>query len=395
MPDPPVESVRRLAAVDPKAAFRALPGAAGVGLAMGAGFWFLGLREVRAAFLVPTIFSVVMWCGFELVGPWLAFVPDERRSPGAMALRESLRGVALYTGLLALAVVLCRVLAGVNVVANLAVAVITYLIGFCIMSLVGAFHTTTALAKAAHERAENARRTAELEEARALQVSMLPSERPDVDGLDVAFGMRTATEVGGDYYDWRTGEDGTLRLAVGDATGHGVRAGLLVVAAKTLFWTGAGDGALDAEMRRVSDGVRSLGLPRMNMAITLAAITGGRARIAAGGMPPVLHYRAAAAAVDEILIEAPPPGQLRRAAYREKEIVLSSGDRLLFFTDGLPECRREGDDVLGYPRVQAVFLRTATGAPQAIVEALFAEADAFRGARPLDDDVTLVAVGVR
>ncbi len=387
--------VIRLEAVDPKAALRALPKAVAAGLAMGAGFWLIGVREPRPAFLVPTIFSVVMWCGFELVGPWLKFRPDERRSPGAMALRESLRGVALYTGLLALAVALCLVLAGVNVVANFAVALITYLIGFCIMSLIGAFYTTTALANAAREQAENARKTQELEEARALQVSMLPSERPDVEGLDVAFGMRTATEVGGDYYDWRAGEDGSLRLAVGDATGHGVRAGLLVVAAKTLFWTGAGDGALDAEMRRVSEGVRSLRLPRMNMALTLATISRGRARIAAGGMPPVLHYRASAAAADEVLIEAPPPGQLRRAAYLEKVIPLASGDRLLFFTDGLPECRRDGDDVLGYPRVRAVFLRAAPEGPQAIVDALFAEADAFRGARPLDDDVTLVAVGVR
>jgi sigma-B regulation protein RsbU (phosphoserine phosphatase) len=148
-------------------------------------------------------------------------------------------------------------------------------------------------------------------------------------------------------------------------------------------------------MRRVSDGVRSLRLQRMNMALTLATISSGRVRIAAGGMPPALHFRAAAGAVDEILIEAPPPGQLTRAAYVEREISLASGDRLLFFTDGLPECRGEGDDVLGYPRVRGVFLRTAPAGPQAVVDALFAEADAFRGTRALDDDVTLVVVGVR
>ena len=86
---------------------------------MGAVFWTIGVRDVRPALLVPTIFSVVMWGGFELVGPWLKFRPDERRSPGAMALRESLRGVALYTCLLALAVVLCLALARVNVVREL------------------------------------------------------------------------------------------------------------------------------------------------------------------------------------------------------------------------------------------------------------------------------------
>ena len=207
--------------------------------------------------------------------------------------------------------------------------------------------------------------------------------------------MRTATEVGGDYYDWRVGPDGALKLAVGDATGHGVRAGLLVVSAKTLFQTGAQDAPLDAEMRRVSDGVRSLNLSRMNMALTLATLSPGRARISAGGMPPVLHYRAVSGDVAEVLLEAPPAGQLARARYLEKEIELGSGDRLLFFTDGLPELRNEKDDLFGYERVHDAFRRAAPGALQAVVDALFAEADAFRGTRPIDDDVTLVAVAVR
>jgi hypothetical protein len=382
------------AILDPRASLRALPKALAAGLALGGLFWLLGLHDVRAAFVVPVVFSVVMWCGFELFGPWLSFVPDERRSPGAMALRESLRGIGLYTALLALAVVLSRVLGGVNVLASPAVAIITYLIGFAIMSLVGSFHTTGALADAARARAEHARKTQELEEARALQLSMLPGARPEVPGLDVAFGMRTATEVGGDYYDWRVGPDGALSLAVGDATGHGARAGLLVVAAKTLFQTGGGAGALDAELKRVSDAVRSLRLPRMNMALALAAVSSGRARIAAGGMPPVLHFRAREGTVAEILLEAPPAGQLARASYREETAELAPGDVLLFLTDGLPELRDEVGELFGYERVRAAFGAAAPRGAQASVDALFSAADAFRGARPPDDDVTLVAVGV-
>jgi len=379
---------------DPRQALATLPKALAVGLAMGGGLWLLGLHEIRSAFVVPILFSTVMWCGFELVGPWLAFVPDEKRSPGGMAVREALRGVGFYTILLVLAVVLCRLLAGVNVVANLAVAIITYLVGFAIMSLVGSFHTTTALAEAARVKAENARKTQELEEARALQLSMLPADAPKVAGLDVAFGMRTATEVGGDYYDWRIGPEGDLRLAVGDATGHGVRAGLLVVSAKTLFQARDSAGDLSAEMRRVSDGVKSLRLPRMNMALALAVILPSGARIAAGGMPPVLHFRASDGSVAEILIEAPPAGQLARAAYREVSVALAPGDCLLFLTDGLPELRSASDDLFGYERLREAFREAAPRGAQAAVDALFAAADAFRGARPPDDDLTLVTVAV-
>ena len=393
-------------APDLRAGLRALAKAVPAGLLVGTALRVLGIvPEIFSALLVSTIFSVVMWAGFETLGPWLAVPKDDARPPGAIARATLFRTILLFTGLVAVSILAVRVATGLDIAQNVPVVVLSYLIGLCITGLVSAFHTASSLAEAAQERAraevarltleaENARKTAELEEARALQVSMLPSERPDVDGLDVAFGMRTATEVGGDYYDWRIGADGALRLAVGDATGHGVRAGLLVVAAKTLFQTGGTAAALDGEMRRVSDGVRSLRLPRMNMALALATFSPGRMRISAGGMPPVLHFRAADGSVAEVPMAAPPAGQLARAAYREEEVALATGDRLLFFTDGLPELLDEAGAQFGYDRVREAFRAAAPGPAPGAVDALFAAADAFRGARALDDDVTLVCVGV-
>ncbi|MEO8585884.1 MAG: SpoIIE family protein phosphatase [Acidobacteriota bacterium] len=386
-----------------RAVLKAVPLGAGVGVLLRV---FGIVPQLGGAILVSVVFSAVMWGGFDTLGPWLALRGDDARPPGGVARGVLVRTLLVFTALVVVSILLIRIVTGFNLASNGPVVFLSFLIGLCITALMSAFRTASSLAEAAQERArsevarltleaENARKTQELEEARALQVSMLPAAAPDVPGFAVAFGMRTATEVGGDYYDWRIGGGGDLRLAVGDATGHGVRAGLLVVCAKTLFQTGPPDGALNVEMRRVSDGVRSLRLPRMNMALLLATLSNGHARIAAGGMPPALHFRAAAGAVDEILIEAPPPGQLARAAYVEREISLASGDRLLFFSDGLPECRGEGDDVFGYPRVLAVFQRTAPSGPQAVIDAFFAEVDAFRGARALDDDVTLVVVGVR
>ncbi len=80
--------------------------------------------------------------------------------------------------------------------------------------------------------AENARKSGELEAGRALQLSMLPPVLPEVGGLELAVAMSTASEVGGDYYDFRPAPDGSLIVAVGDATGHGVAAGILVTAVK-------------------------------------------------------------------------------------------------------------------------------------------------------------------
>ena len=82
---------------------------------------------------------------------------------------------------------------------------------------------------------ENERKTKELEEARQLQLSMLPKELPKLPNLEIASFMRTATEVGGDYYDFHVHLDGTLTVVLGDATGHGMMSGMMVSIMKSLY----------------------------------------------------------------------------------------------------------------------------------------------------------------
>ncbi|MDD1750542.1 MAG: hypothetical protein LUO89_11790, partial [Methanothrix sp.] len=88
--------------------------------------------------------------------------------------------------------------------------------------------------------ADNARKTRELDDARQVQLSMLPKEIPRLPQLDIAVKMETATEVGGDYYDFHLADDGTLTVALGDATGHGTKAGTMVSITKGLFHELAG-----------------------------------------------------------------------------------------------------------------------------------------------------------
>ncbi|MBP1655070.1 MAG: hypothetical protein H6Q28_1626, partial [Bacteroidetes bacterium] len=83
--------------------------------------------------------------------------------------------------------------------------------------------------------ADNERKTRELEEARKVQLAMLPADVPHIEGFTISVRMRTATEVGGDYYDFRQDNDGSLTIAIGDATGHGTKAGIMVTLIKSLF----------------------------------------------------------------------------------------------------------------------------------------------------------------
>ena len=84
------------------------------------------------------------------------------------------------------------------------------------------------------ERALRQRTEKELEEAYQLQLSMLPKQVPQLANVEIGWAMKTATEVGGDYYDYRVDGD-RLILVLGNATGHGMQAGTLVTATKSLF----------------------------------------------------------------------------------------------------------------------------------------------------------------
>lgn len=111
--------------------------------------------------------------------------------------------------------------------------------------------------------AEYRRKSDELEQARRFQLSLLPKEVPDHPGLELAVAMNAATEVGGDFYDFRRGEDGSLTLAVGDATGHGARAGTMVTVIKSLFsaWPGfSGDGGPARFLTEANRAIRRMDL---------------------------------------------------------------------------------------------------------------------------------------
>ena len=118
----------------------------------------------------------------------------------------------------------------------------------------------------------------------------------------------------------------------------------------------------------------------------------GTLRRSDGGMPPALHYRAADGTLREVVSEAPPPGQMRLARYGDSEVAFVPGDRLVLFSDGFPECLDPAGGQLGYERTFAAVAAVAGREPAAIVEALFAVADAWAKGRPYDDDLSFLVV---
>ena len=218
---------------------------------------------------------------------------------------------------------------------------------------------------------DNRRKTDELEAARELQLSLLPAGVPEVAGLRVAAAMTTATEVGGDYYDFRV-DNGVLTAALGDATGHGARAGALVSLMKGMFSTYGSREDIPRFFRGASATIRSMRMESMNISLALARFREGELAYSAAGMPPALVYRAGEHRVDEVLVAGMPLGGIADFPYSVETVRLAAGDVVLLMSDGFPEAQNADGVLLGYERPRAMLNEWGNLDPQEIVERLTA-----------------------
>ena len=242
---------------------------------------------------------------------------------------------------------------------------------------------------------ENTRRAEELEEARRLQTSMLPSTVPSSRHLEIAVHAETATEVGGDYYDFRQRPD-HLTVIVGDASGHGAQAGTLVAATKGMLLTG-NDKTPAACLDRLSRGLRRMGLRRRHMALLAARFEAhGRSMVlASAAMPPALLYRAANRSVESVTIPSLPLGSFREESYEQIKLQLEPGDQVVLMSDGLPETADDELHPLGYERVEELVKENGHRRGEDLIQRLLEAARQHAGSGPPDDDVTLVVVSIR
>ena len=241
-------------------------------------------------------------------------------------------------------------------------------------------------------RAENERRAKELEEARQLQLSMLPKKLPNIAGLEIAAYMKPATEVGGDYYDFHVGADGTLTVAVGDATGHGLKAGTVVTATKSLFNNLASAPDIPDTLGQISRSLKAMNLRGLFMAMTMLKIKDKRFSISAAGMPSTIIYRHATGATEEINLRALPLGGIAKTQYSRQEFELAPNDLIVLMSDGFPEMFNPENEMLGFEKAAATLPEIANLSSQEIINELVKIGETWANGRPQDDDVTFVVL---
>ena len=242
--------------------------------------------------------------------------------------------------------------------------------------------------------AENRRQTQELDQARQLQLSMLPRTLPQHPAIEIAAHMQTATEVGGDYYDVHLADDGTLTFVIGDATGHGLAAGTMVTAMKGLFSDHAEEEDLDVVMHRCARSLQRMHLPKLYMALALGRLTGDTLELIGAGMPPALVYRAGSERIDTVSLKGLPLGSPGTHRYQKQYTRVSPGDVVLLMSDGLPELRKESGEMLGYERMPDLLREAAGQKPDDVIAHMIRSAHAWGDGLAMADDMTFLVLQV-
>jgi phosphoserine phosphatase RsbU/P len=251
---------------------------------------------------------------------------------------------------------------------------------------------------------DHRRKTEELAFARQLQLSMLPTRNVMLDSIEIIGRMRTASEVGGDYYDFIEMTDGRICIAIGDATGHGMAAGLVVGMVKMGLINGLqklnGSTSIKPLVEDLNRALkRSLSQRGMGMCLGAAILDSStlKAEVFSNGMPAPYHYRAGCRSLLPIATQAPPLGFLREVSVRPVEIQMESGDALLWLSDGFEERLDRMNQVWGSELVAQTLERVCGEEISAddISRRMIEACDSAAGGRSNHDDMTIVVAKVK
>lgn len=243
----------------------------------------------------------------------------------------------------------------------------------------------------------NERMSLEREEAKRIQIALLPPNTPKSELFDLAVSYRPLDDVGGDWYYFNNAKDGVLSLQVADITGHGISAAFIGSMTKLALTASATTkpAALLSSMNKLMSPV----LPEGRF-VTMASFEydlSKQSLVASyAGHPPALLWRANQKCVEEIKCSGFPLGFEEDASYSEKNTILSSGDVLIAYTDGLSEALNRSNVMFGTPQISEV-LKTVTEeeSSQDIMKRLFVAFDKFREERLLKDDVTVLILKIK
>jgi serine phosphatase RsbU (regulator of sigma subunit) len=248
-----------------------------------------------------------------------------------------------------------------------------------------------AMAKQQEEAQERQRIEQELRVARLIEQTLLPKTLPGLSGYDVAAYYQPAREVGGDFYDFLQLPDGRLGLIVGDVSGKGVPAAIVMAITRTMLRAAYRLGSPGEILEQVNNNLFPDIPPNMYvtcLAILLDTRTGQLQYANAGHSLPYLRH---ADGVSELRATGMPLGLMPNMSYENKEIILKPRESVLLYSDGLVEAHDPRREMFAFPRMQRFVGAHPRGAT--LIEDLVGELERFTGDEwEQEDDITLLTL---
>ena len=238
----------------------------------------------------------------------------------------------------------------------------------------------------------------ELAAAHDMQMELMPTEHPGIEGFDIAGMCVPATDVGGDYFQYFH-RDGKLLVSLADVTGRAMQAAIPVVMFSGILKSQVElGGTLEQLFSRLN---RSLcGALRRHTLVCLLLgeldIASRTLRLSNGGCPYPYHFRASDGHVTELQATAYPLGIRPDTHYEVVEARLESGDCVVFCSDGIVETVSAQGEQFGYERTAEVVKEACTEglSAESTIDRMFGTTDRFREGAPQEDDMACVVVRV-
>ncbi|HKM89808.1 MAG TPA: SpoIIE family protein phosphatase [Candidatus Acidoferrales bacterium] len=237
----------------------------------------------------------------------------------------------------------------------------------------------------------------ELEMARQIQLSILPSAVPAIKGLEIAARYVPMSAVAGDFYDFIAADDKHLGILIADVSGHGLSAALIASMIQVAL---AGQSAHASDPARVLGGLNQALCGKFKTNFVTAAymyvdLEKHVISYAGAGHPPMLLRRDSAGSVEEVCENGLVLGQFPEAIYQTVQLPFGAGDRAVLYTDGVVEARNPSQEQFGTDRIKE-FLQTkrnlAVGQfADALLEELWRWSELVIG-QGQGDDITVLVI---
>jgi serine phosphatase RsbU (regulator of sigma subunit)/ligand-binding sensor domain-containing protein len=244
------------------------------------------------------------------------------------------------------------------------------------------------------EESEIQRVKKELNDARDMQMGLLPRAAPHIDEFELAGASLPATEVGGDFYDYLTLSDNLVGIALADVSGKGLRGAMNAVLTNGMLREVVQlEARVGAILSRLNTDLRPLLYSSMFIALNIGVLNPRTKQIQytnAGQPYPIIKR---GGEVEEVELGEVPLGLITGVTYDEETIDLYPGDYVIFYTDGLVEAMNSAEEIYGFDRLKETICNAeANFSAEEMIQHILQDVHAFVGEAEQYDDMTVVVL---